>query len=125
MSVLQRIAHFQNRRDEVPNQELARDLAARRDLDGICEIAENLRNKNKGIQADCLKVLCEIDIAKRHIVQEGKELGQGIGYLEDGTMVVVEGGRKYLNQTIPTVVTKILQTSAGRMIFARPDNSGK
>jgi uncharacterized protein YacL len=58
------------------------------------------------------------------IIQEGKELGQGIGYLEDGTMVVVEGGRKHLNQTIQATVTKVLQTSAGRMIFARP-NAGK
>jgi uncharacterized protein YacL len=57
------------------------------------------------------------------IIQEGKELGQGIGYLEDGTMIVVEGGRKYLNQTIPTMVTKVLQTSAGRMIFAKPSNN--
>src|SRR5512143_4081515 len=60
MSSLQHIAHFQNRRDEVPNQELARSLAASRDRDGISEIAENLWNKNKGIQADCIKVLYEI-----------------------------------------------------------------
>jgi len=57
------------------------------------------------------------------IIQEGKELGQGIGYLEDGTMIVVEGGRRYLNQTIGTTVTKVLQTSAGRMIFAKPNNN--
>ena len=55
-----RIAHFQNRRDELPNQELARDLAARKDDAGIREIAENLWNKDKGIQADCIKVLYEI-----------------------------------------------------------------
>ena len=60
MSVLNRIAHFQNRRDEVPNQELARDLAEWKDRDGICEIAENLWNKDKNIQADCIKVLYEI-----------------------------------------------------------------
>ncbi len=60
MSVLERIAHFQNRRDEVPNQELARDLAARKDMAGIREIAENLWNKNKNIQADCIKVLYEV-----------------------------------------------------------------
>jgi uncharacterized protein YacL len=59
------------------------------------------------------------------IIQEGKEIGQGIGYLEDGTMVVVEGGRKYLNENITTTVTKILQTSAGRMIFARPNANTK
>ena len=60
MAVLARIAHFQNRRNELPNQELARDLAARKDDAGIREIAENLWNKDKGIQADCIKVLYEI-----------------------------------------------------------------
>jgi hypothetical protein len=60
MSALDRIAHFQNRRDEVPNQELARDLASRRDSAGIREIAENLWNKDKRVQADCIKVLYEI-----------------------------------------------------------------
>jgi uncharacterized protein YacL len=54
------------------------------------------------------------------IIQEGKELGQGVGYLDDGTMVVVEDGRRYMNQVVEATVTKILQTSAGRMIFARP-----
>ena len=60
MSALERIAYFQNRRDEKPNQELARRLAAGRDRDGIAEIAENLWNSNGSIQADCLKVLYEI-----------------------------------------------------------------
>jgi uncharacterized protein YacL len=53
------------------------------------------------------------------IIQEGKELGQGVGYLDDGTMVVVENGRRYISSTIEVVVTKVLQTTAGRMIFAR------
>jgi uncharacterized protein YacL len=56
------------------------------------------------------------------IIQEGRELGQGVGYLDDGTMVVVEGGRRYIGEKIQTTVTKVLQTSAGRMIFARPNN---
>jgi hypothetical protein len=60
MSALDRIAHFQSRRDEVPNQELARDLATKKDRGGIREIAENLWNKDKGIQADCVKVLYEV-----------------------------------------------------------------
>lgn len=60
MSALDRIAHFQNRRDEVPNQELARDLASKKDRAGIREIAKNLWNKDKGIQADCIKVLYEV-----------------------------------------------------------------
>ena len=60
MSILNRLASLQNRRDEVPNQELARDLAARRDKTGIREIAENLWNKDRDIQSDCIKVLYEI-----------------------------------------------------------------
>ncbi len=55
------------------------------------------------------------------IIQEGKELGQGVGFLDDGTMVVVENGRRYISNTISVVVTKVLQTAAGRMIFAQPD----
>ena len=55
-----------------------------------------------------------------HLIQEGKEAGQGVGYLDDGTMVVVEDGKNHLERTIPVVVTKVLQTAAGRMIFARP-----
>jgi uncharacterized protein YacL len=53
------------------------------------------------------------------IIQEGKEVGQGVGYLDDGTMVVVEDGRGHLDQQVRITVTKILQTAAGRMIFAR------
>jgi len=55
-----------------------------------------------------------------HIIQEGKEAGQGVGYLDDGTMIVVEGGLKYLNSDLPITVTRVLQTVAGRMIFAQP-----
>jgi uncharacterized protein YacL len=56
------------------------------------------------------------------IIQEGKEPGQGVGYLEDGTMIVVEGGSRYLDQEIGISVTRVLQTVAGRMIFAQPRN---
>jgi uncharacterized protein YacL len=54
------------------------------------------------------------------VIQEGKEAGQGVGYLDDGTMVVVEDGRGLIDQTVAVVVTKVLQTAAGRMIFAKP-----
>jgi uncharacterized protein YacL len=54
------------------------------------------------------------------VVREGKEAGQGVGYLDDGTMVVVDGGRRYLGQTVEVTVTSVLQTTAGRMIFTRP-----
>ncbi len=56
------------------------------------------------------------------VIQEGKEYNQGVGYLDDGTMVVVEDGRPLIGQTIDLNVTKVLQTAAGRMIFARPEN---
>ena len=56
------------------------------------------------------------------VLQEGKEQNQGVGYMDDGTMVVIENGREYMNQEIQVVVTKVLQTAAGRMIFARPDD---
>jgi uncharacterized protein YacL len=55
------------------------------------------------------------------VIQEGKEIGQGIGYLDDGTMVVVENGRRYMDSEIEVGVTKVLQTNAGRMIFAAPN----
>lgn len=54
------------------------------------------------------------------IIQEGREIGQGVGYLEDGTMVVVTDGRQHINERITTKVTRVLQTAAGRMIFAEP-----
>lgn len=57
------------------------------------------------------------------IIQEGREAGQGVGYLDDGTMVVVEDGRDYLSQSANVLVTKVLQTAAGRMIFARIDKA--
>ena len=53
------------------------------------------------------------------IVREGKEPGQGVAYLDDGTMIVVENGRRYVGETVTAVVTTVLQTSAGRMIFTR------
>ena len=54
------------------------------------------------------------------LVKEGKETNQAVAYLDDGTMIVVEEGRKFIGQTAEVTVTSVLQTSAGRMIFARP-----
>ena len=56
------------------------------------------------------------------LIRDGEEPGQGVGYLDDGTMVVVEGGRSYVGNDINAIVTSVLQTSAGRMIFARFDS---
>lgn len=55
-----------------------------------------------------------------HVVKDGKEMGQGVAYLDDGTMIVVDGGKKHIGETIGVLVTSVLQTAAGRMIFAKP-----
>jgi uncharacterized protein YacL len=55
-----------------------------------------------------------------NIVQEGKEIGQGVAFLDDGTMIVVEGGQRYLHSLRDVTVTRVLQTAAGRIIFAQP-----
>ncbi|UKS25619.1 PIN/TRAM domain-containing protein [Paenibacillus sp. HWE-109] len=54
------------------------------------------------------------------VIKDGKEHGQGVAYLDDGTMIVVEGGREFIGMTLEVMVTSVLQTSAGRMIFAKP-----
>jgi hypothetical protein len=70
MSVINGIAYYQNRRDEVPNQELAHQLAEAEDKAGIQEIAENLWNKNKSIRSDCLKVLYEIGYIRPDLIAD-------------------------------------------------------
>jgi uncharacterized protein YacL len=59
------------------------------------------------------------EVMQIHLVKEGKELGQGVGYLDDGTMIVVDQGKRLIGQTVDATVTTILQTAAGRMIFAK------
>jgi uncharacterized protein YacL len=57
---------------------------------------------------------------KVRVIQPGKDAGQGVGYLDDGTMVVVEGGARTMDTEVNVTVTRVLQTVAGRMIFAQP-----
>lgn len=66
-------------------------------------------------------VLLPGELLAIRVIQEGKESGQGVGYLDDGTMVVIENGKEYMDKEIEVLVTKVLQTAAGRMIFARPE----
>jgi uncharacterized protein YacL len=54
------------------------------------------------------------------VIKDGKESGQGVGYLDDGTMIVVDGGRRHVGESVSVMVTSVLQTAAGRMIFAKP-----
>lgn len=62
------------------------------------------------------------EILTVRVIQEGREPGQGVGYLDDGTMVVVQDGNEHIGVELVTVVTKVLQTAAGRMIFSKPEN---
>jgi hypothetical protein len=70
MSVLNKISFYRNRRDEVPNQELARELAETKNKEGINEIAKNLKNKEKSIQSNCMKVLYEIGYINPELIKE-------------------------------------------------------
>ncbi len=98
-----------------------------------CPIMTNDYNLNRVAELQGVAVLNINDLANAiktiylpgeelavKIIQEGREIGQGVGYMDDGTMVVVEDGQTRVNQIVDVVVTKTLQTSAGRMIFARP-----
>ena len=101
--------------------------------DEHCPIITNDFNLNRVAELQGVKVLNINELANAikpvllpgedihiKIMQDGKELGQGVGYLDDGTMIVVEGGRQYMNSAIEVTVTRVLQTVAGRMIFAHP-----
>src|SRR5690348_908134 len=101
-----------------------------------CPIITNDFNLNRVAELQGVKVLNINELANAvkpvllpgediliKIMQDGKELGQGVGYLDDGTMIVVEGGRQYMSMTIEVTVTRVLQTVAGRMIFAHPKQS--
>jgi len=90
-------------------------------LNRVAEL-QGVRILNINELANAVKVVfLPGELLNVHIIQEGKEYGQGVGYLEDGTMIVVENGLDRLGSKVPTVVTKVLQTAAGRMIFARPE----
>jgi len=112
------------------------------DVDGsLVSMAKNVRgwivtndfNLNKVAELQGIRVLNinELSQALRpvvlpgeeltvQVIKDGKEPGQGVGYLDDGTMVVVEGGKKHIGEASEVVVTSVLQTVAGRMIFGRP-----
>ena len=119
-----------------------RDLGANLDVDarlirlakltGGC-IITNDYNLNKVAELQGVKVLNINELANAvkpvvlpgeemlvHVIKDGKETGQGVAYLDDGTMIVVDGGKRHIGETIDVLVTSVLQTAAGRMIFARP-----
>ncbi len=98
-----------------------------------CAIITNDFNLNRVAELQGVKVLNINELAHAvkpilipgeemqvKIMQDGKEIGQGVGYLDDGTMIVVESGKSFMGQTVDVTVTRVLQTVAGRMIFAQP-----
>jgi uncharacterized protein YacL len=81
---------------------------------------QSIRVLNVNSLANALKpALLPGDPLKIKLITEGKEQGQGVGYLDDGTMVVVEGGARYLDSELDVTVTRVLQTVMGRMVFAQ------
>ncbi len=88
-------------------------------LNKVAEV-QNVTVFNINELANAVKpVLLPGEEMRAHIVKDGKESGQGIAYLDDGTMIVVEGGKRHIGEERMVVVTSVLQTVAGRMIFAR------
>lgn len=103
-----------------------------------CPIVTNDYNLNRVAELQGVRVLNINELANAvravvlpgegmrvRVVQEGKELGQGVGYLDDGTMVVIDNGKKFIGSTIDVTVTRMLQTNQGRMIFATPAEDKK
>jgi len=98
------------------------------DVEGVREVDDKLVILARQLRAPILtndynlNRVAELQgVAVLNIIQEGREVGQGVAYLDDGTMVVVEDGRSQINTQANVTVTKVLQTAAGRMIFARLD----
>jgi uncharacterized protein YacL len=104
--------------------------------EGACPIITNDFNLNRVAELQGVTVLNINQLANAlkpavlpgeemevHVIQEGKEFNQGVAYLDDGTMIVVENGRSHLHKDVDVVVTRVLQTVAGRMIFAHPKGS--
>jgi rRNA-processing protein FCF1 len=121
--------------EEAPDVD-AKLVALAKHMDG--RVVTNDYNLNKVAQLRGVDVININDLANAlkpvvlpgeamtvKIIKPGEESGQGVGYLEDGTMVVAEGGREYINAEIAITVTSVLQTSAGRMIFGRVEGSDK
>jgi len=99
-----------------------------------CPIVTNDYNLNRVAQVQGVQVLNINELANAaktvllpgetitvQVIQEGKELGQGVGYLDDGTMIVIEEGRSYIGQTIQVLVKKVLQRTEGRLVFGQPE----
>ena len=77
------------------------------------------------VQCCALRLHSRRDPFPIHILQEGKDPDQGVGYLEDGTMVVIAGGKSYMDRTVTVEVTRLINKQTGRMIFAKPATNSR
>jgi uncharacterized protein YacL len=94
-------------------------------LNKVSEI-QGIRVLNVNELANALRpVVLPGEMLEIRLIKEGKEYNQGVGYLEDGTMVVVDNGRRLIGQNVNLVVGSVLQTAAGRMIFAKLQEDNK
>jgi len=132
---IQKMSHMEVRiiDEDVPRiREVDSKLIALAKRSGA-KIVTNDFNLNKVAELQGVKVLNINDLSNAvkpvalpgetmrvFVLKEGKEPGQGVAYLDDGTMIVVENGRRHLNRNVEVAVTSVLQTAAGRMIFTRP-----
>ncbi len=100
------------------------------DMSGVVVTNDYNLNKVAGVQrvpvfninelANAVKpILLPGEEMEAMVMKEGKEAGQGVAYLDDGTMIVIDGGRRFVGETVSILVTSVLQTAAGRMIFAK------
>ena len=135
------VLHHIQKQANVDVRIVDRDYPAVKEVDSkLIELAKEVRGKiitndsnlNKVAELQGIEVLNINELANAikpvvlpgeeinvKILKEGKEMGQGVAYLDDGTMIVVDNGRKQMGKTIDVIVTSVLQTPAGRMIFAR------
>jgi uncharacterized protein YacL len=135
------VLHHIQKQADVDVRIVDRDYPAVKEVDSkLIELAKEVRGKiitndsnlNKVAELQGIEVLNINELANSikpvvlpgeeinvKILKEGKEMGQGVAYLDDGTMIVVDNGRKQMGKTVDVVVTSVLQTPAGRMIFAR------
>ncbi|MEN6370746.1 MAG: PIN domain-containing protein [Armatimonadota bacterium] len=116
-----------------PDEVDAKLVELAKDLGGVIVTNDYNLNKVAGLHgikvlnvnelANALKpVVLPGEVMTTMIIKEGKEQNQGVGYLDDGTMIVVEGGRNQVGATVDVMVTSVLQTAAGKMIFANLTN---
>ncbi len=91
-------------------------------LNRVCQV-HNIKVLNVNELSDAIKLIIKQgDTMDIMVTKHGKEEDQGVGYLEDGTMVVIEDGRKLVNQTVSVEVTSVLQTNSGRIIFTKKES---